>query len=129
MIHSLTLGKIIRLNTGFKSAPDHVFFSSQYCAGVKDSQCVPRDNSTGENSQEKTTEQKDSCNRNSAVMAENNDSCGALIPVLVATCVVFFFVAVVLFVLCLKLWFHFRRCKVKDNVNAENQSQFELSYH
>ena len=36
----MTLGKLIRMNTGFKSAPDNVFFSTQYCAGVKDFQCV-----------------------------------------------------------------------------------------
>ncbi|KAL9953649.1 hypothetical protein ACROYT_G041099 [Oculina patagonica] len=41
-VHSLTLGKIIRLNTGFKSAPDNVFFSTDYCASVKDFQCVPK---------------------------------------------------------------------------------------
>lgn len=129
MVHSLTLGKIIRLNTGFKSAPDHVFFSSQYCEGVKDFQCVPRDNSTVENFQEKTTKQKHSCIRNSAVIAENNNnSCDALIPVLVATCGVFFFIAVVLFFICLKLWLHFRWHKAKDNALAGNQSQFELSY-
>ena len=128
MVHSLTLGKIIRLNTGFKSAPDHVFFSSQYCEGVKDFQCVPRDNNTVENFQEKTTKQKHSCNRNSAVIAENNNSCDALIPVLVATCGVFFFIAIVLFFICLKLWFHFRRYKARVDVIAGNQSQFELSY-
>ena len=129
MVHSLTLGKIIRLNTGFKSAPDHVFFSSQYCEGVKDFQCVPRDNSAEENFHEKTTKQKHSCNRNSAVIAENNNnSCDALIPVLVATCGVFFFIAVVLFFICLKLWLHFRWHKAKDNALAGNQSQFELSY-
>ena len=38
----MTLGKLIRMNTGFKSAPDNVFFSTQYCAGVKDFQCVPK---------------------------------------------------------------------------------------
>ena len=129
MVHSLTLGKIIRLNTGFKSAPDHVFFSSQYCEGIKDFQCVPRDNNTEENFQEKTTKQKHSCIRNSAVIAENNNnSCDALIPVLVATCGVFFFIAVVLFFICLKLWLHFRWHKAKDNALAGNQSQFELSY-
>ncbi|XP_073248167.1 uncharacterized protein [Porites lutea] len=41
-VNSMTLGKLIRMNTGFKSAPDNVFFSTQYCAGVKDFQCVPK---------------------------------------------------------------------------------------
>lgn len=38
----MTLGKLIRMNTGFKSAPDNVLFSTQYCADVKDFQCVPK---------------------------------------------------------------------------------------
>ena len=38
----MPLGKLIRLNTGFKSGPDNVFFSTQYCAGGKDFQCVPK---------------------------------------------------------------------------------------
>ena len=41
-VHSLTLGKIIRLNTEFKSAPDNVFFSTDYCSGVDNFQCVPK---------------------------------------------------------------------------------------
>ncbi|XP_020605845.1 thyroid peroxidase-like [Orbicella faveolata] len=45
-VHSLTLGKIIRLNTEFKSAPDNVFFSTDYCSGVTDFQCVPKTDST-----------------------------------------------------------------------------------
>ncbi|KAL9953645.1 hypothetical protein ACROYT_G041095 [Oculina patagonica] len=45
-VHSLTLGKIIRLNTGFKSAPDNVFFSTDYCTSVKDFQCVPKTDSS-----------------------------------------------------------------------------------
>ncbi|KAJ7374300.1 hypothetical protein OS493_007386 [Desmophyllum pertusum] len=55
-VHSLTLSKIIRLNTGFKSVPDNVFFSTQYCAGVENFQCVPRDetpNGSCENLQRK----------------------------------------------------------------------------
>ena len=45
-VNSLTLGEIIRLNTEFKSAPDGVFFSTDYCSGVKDFQCVPKTDST-----------------------------------------------------------------------------------
>ena len=37
------MSKIIRLNTGFKSVPVNVFFSSDYCASVEDFQCVPKD--------------------------------------------------------------------------------------
>lgn len=42
-VNSLTLSKIIRLNTGFKSVPENVFFSSDYCASVRDFQCVPKE--------------------------------------------------------------------------------------
>lgn len=45
-VNSLTLGKIIRLNTEFKSAPDNVFFSTDYCSGVKDFQCIPKTDPT-----------------------------------------------------------------------------------
>ncbi|XP_031575311.1 peroxinectin A-like [Actinia tenebrosa] len=43
MVHGLTLGRIIRLNTNIKNIPDNVFFSTQYCAGVENYQCKPRD--------------------------------------------------------------------------------------
>jgi len=46
MVNSLTLSEIIRLNTGFKSVPENVFFSSDYCASVKDFQCVPKEEDT-----------------------------------------------------------------------------------
>lgn len=42
MVHGLTLGRIIRLNTNIKNVPDNVFFSTQYCAGVENYQCKPR---------------------------------------------------------------------------------------
>lgn len=42
MVHNLTLSQIIRLNTDVKSVPDNTFFSTLYCASVKDYQCVPR---------------------------------------------------------------------------------------
>lgn len=40
-IHSLTLSKIIRLNTGFKSAPDNIFFSTEHCSTVTNFWCIP----------------------------------------------------------------------------------------
>ena len=43
MVNSLTLGRIIRLNTDYKSAPDNVFFSAMYCNGSRDHQCISRD--------------------------------------------------------------------------------------
>uniref|UniRef100_V9GVG1 Peroxinectin n=1 Tax=Hydra vulgaris TaxID=6087 RepID=V9GVG1_HYDVU len=41
-VESRSLGKIIRLNTGFTDCPDNVFFSSENCIGVKNHQCIPR---------------------------------------------------------------------------------------
>ena len=38
----MTLGKIIRLNTGFDECPDNVFFSTLNCIGVKNHQCIPK---------------------------------------------------------------------------------------
>ena len=43
MVNSLTFSEIIRLNTEFKTAPENVFFSSDFCASVKDFQCVPKE--------------------------------------------------------------------------------------
>ena len=42
MVESMSMGKIIRLNTNFKSCPDNVFFASRNCKGVDNHQCIPR---------------------------------------------------------------------------------------
>lgn len=41
-VEETTLGKIIRLNTGFEECPDNVFFSTKNCIGVEKHQCVPK---------------------------------------------------------------------------------------
>jgi len=41
-VHRNTLSRIIRLNTGFKNPPRHVFFSTHRCRGVRNFQCVRR---------------------------------------------------------------------------------------
>ncbi|KAK3733354.1 hypothetical protein QZH41_013682 [Actinostola sp. cb2023] len=46
LVNSLTLGRIIRLNTEYKSAPDNVFFSTIHCASVENHQCKPRRDSS-----------------------------------------------------------------------------------
>ena len=38
----MTLGKLIRLNTGFDECPDNVFFSTRNCIGVKYYQCISK---------------------------------------------------------------------------------------
>lgn len=43
MIHNLTLSDIIRRNSGLKNYPAPAFFSSRYCQGVKNHQCIPVD--------------------------------------------------------------------------------------
>lgn len=127
-VHSLTLSEIIRLNTGFKTAPDHVFFSSQYCEGVKDFQCIPHNDSVGKNHEEKTTKPKQPCQTNASA-ADDNDSCDALIPILIGICSLFFFISAILFVFYLKLWFHLRQCKrIKDLCNAKNQTEFKMKH-
>ena len=55
-MEDLTLGKIIRLNTGFKDAPDNVFFATQYCKGVEKHQCVAKDQKNKDELQKKNTD-------------------------------------------------------------------------
>ena len=82
----MTLGKIIRMNTGFKSAPDSVFFSTQYCKGVKDFRCVPKTETTS------VTEATSNATRNA----------------LIAISVVLFVVVVVLASVLVWLWYRSR---------------------
>ena len=91
MVNSMTLGKIIRMNTGFKTAPDNVFFSTQYCAGVKDFQCVPKTETTS------VTEATSNATRN----------------VLIAISVVLFAVVVVLVTVLVWLWYRSRQKTTK----------------
>lgn len=133
-VHSLTLGKIIRLNTGYKSAPDNVFFSAEYCAGVENFQCVPHNETpTGscENMQRKlrTLQQdleksKQACDgkRSKADAAASID---AVDTVLIVLCVLFFLLAVLFLFLFLRAWLLLRR-SVLDNVNGQKDFGLEL---
>ena len=117
-VHSLTLGKIIRLNTDFKSAPDNVFFSSLYCAGVDNFQCVHHKrietDSCDSLQQELSAIRKSLAKqgkvrgRDSSVTEKQNQN-EALIVGLIVVCVLMFLAAVVLFILFLHVWCRWRR--------------------
>ena len=133
-VHSLTLGKIIRLNTGYKSAPDNVFFSTEYCAGVENFQCVPHNETpTGscENMQRKLrTLQQDLEKSKQACEAKRSKtgaaaSIDAVDIVLTVLCVLFFLLAVLFLFLFLRVWLLLRR-NLLDNVNAQKDFGLEL---
>ncbi|CAH3032723.1 unnamed protein product, partial [Porites evermanni] len=90
-VNSMTLSKIIRMNTGFKTAPDNVFFSTQYCASVKDFQCVPKTETTS------VTEATSNATRNA----------------LIAISVVLFVVVLVLVTGLVWLWYRSRQKTTK----------------
>lgn len=133
-VHSLTLGKIIRLNTGYKSAPDNVFFSTEYCAGVENFQCVPHNETpTGscENLQRKlwTLQQdleksKQTCDAKGSV-TDATASIDAIDIVLIVLCVLFFLLAGLFLFLFLRAWLLLRR-NLLDNVNAQTDVGLEL---
>jgi len=138
-VHSLTLGAIIRLNTGFKSAPDNVFFSTQYCASVENFQCARHnENLTGrcENIQRRLRsleqdlrKRKEGCDaRTSVTDGDTSSSSGALTTGLVVVCIIFVLVAVVLFVLSLKLWFRLRQPKLKTVYSEDKTVELEMQH-
>lgn len=140
-VHSLTLGKIIRLNTGFKSAPDNVLFSTDYCASVKDFQCIPHNKTlTGHcdniqqrlrTLQEDCEKHKQACHANSSV-TDASTSNDIIDIVLIVMCVTFFLIAVLFFFLFLRSRIQLRRNMRADSekeigselkVNSEKQSE------
>ena len=138
-MNSLTLGRIIRLNTGFKTAPDDVFFSTHYCAAVKDFQCITNSkNLTGDcvtfQHKLRTLERNlATCTQGSKASSppkDNNISNNSLtVIVLILFCVVNLLAATIFFVLFLKLWFKFRRRKLKVPCNAKSNRAFEMNNH
>lgn len=133
-VHSLTLGKIIRLNTGYKSAPDNVFFSAEYCAGVENFQCVPYNKTPSgscENMQRKLrTLQQDLEKSKQACDAKRSKtdaaaSTDAVDTVLIVLCVLFFLLAVLFLFLFLRVWLLLRR-SLLDNVKAQKEFGLEL---
>lgn len=136
-VHSLTLGKIIRLNTGFKSAPDNVLFSMDYCVGVKDFQCIPHNKTlTGHCDnmeqrlqilQEDFERQKKACHAESSVTdaSVSNDISHT---VLIVMCVTFFLIAALFFTLFLRSWILLRRnlrAALEKEIGSELRVNFE----
>ena len=136
-MHSLTLGRIIRLNTGFKTAPDNVFYSTQYCASVKDFQCAPHiENMTGsceniqqklKNLERKLAKRKQDCNVRTSV-EDTNTSNNSFTTVIIVVCVVFSLAVIVLLVISLKLWFRLQQREPKTIYNAEKNAGLEMDY-
>ena len=137
-MNSLTLGRIIRLNTGFKSAPDDVFFSTHYCAAVKDFQCITTNskNLTGDCvtfQQKLRTLERDlaTCTQGSKASSppkgNNISNNSRTVTLLIFFCVVHLLAATIFFVLFLKLWFKIRRRNLEVPCNAKSNAAFEMN--
>lgn len=136
-MNSLTLGRIIRLNTGFKSVPDDVFFSTHYCAAVKDFQCITNSkNLTGDCvtfQQKLRTLKRDlaTCTQGSKASSppkgNNSSNNSRTVTLLIFFCVVHLLAATIFFVLFLKLWFKFRRRNLEVPCNGKSNAAFEMN--
>ena len=134
-IHSLKLSKIIRLNTGFKSSPENVFFSTDYCSSVNDFQCVPHNESeTGSCEDMQRTlwtlrqellKHKKGCDKKSSV-TDASTSSNDINTALIVMCVGVFLVAVLLFVLFLRVWLQLRRTQ---EAKVEKDAGYELKFN
>ena len=111
-----------------------MFFSTEYCAGVGNFQCVPHNETpTGscENIQRKLRtlqqdleESKQTCDakRSKTRAAASLD---AVDIVLIVLCVLFFLLAALFLSLFLRVWLLLRR-NLRDNVNAQKDFGLEL---
>ena len=111
-----------------------MFFSTEYCAGVEDFQCVPHNETpTGscESMRQKLrTLQQDLEKRKQACDAKRSKSdaaasIDAVDTVLIVLCVLFFLLAVLFLFLFLRAWLLLRR-NLLDNVNAQKDFGLEL---
>ena len=115
-----------------------MFFSAQYCASVKDFQCVPHDEEVTEscsiikekldNLERKLSKQKQNCDGRSTSVTDADSSNDTLTTTLIVICAMFFIVALVLSVLSLKLWNRSRRRKLKANLCENKETEFEMNY-
>jgi hypothetical protein len=116
MVHNLTLGRIIGLNTDFKSVPESVFFSTLHCESVENYQCKPRAPSTscgnnGSSTERETAEQE---------ALSRHQKYGSSILIGLAVLSSLSFMMAVLFII---LWFqqrkHIRLLQNNDKVQQE----------
>ena len=115
-----------------------MFFSTQYCASVKDSQCVPHDEEVTESCsnikrkldalERKMSKQKQNCDGRSTSVTDEDSSNDALTTALIVICTIFFIVAVVLSGLSLKIWNRSRRRKLKANFHESKETEFEMNH-
>ena len=109
-----------------------MFFSTQYCAGVENFQCVPRDetpNGSCENLQRKLRtlgkdleKYKQGCQEKYSV-TDASTSNNTIKTVLIVMCVIVFLVAVILLFLFVRVWIQLRRIR---QANADKDVGHEL---
>ena len=102
-VEGLTLSKIIQLNTEFKDCPEHVFFSSNNCKGIRNHQCIP-----------KNAESESVIEDSESVVRENNKKDNTILGLVVATVIL-----AVLFLIALGMVLHMTYIKNKKTVEGK----------